>query len=130
MIPGRSGVILTLSSSSSVLSGRDRRFHLTGGFSTACAAIEAFSRSLAGELGPHGIRVVCLRPDAIPETWGVKPGEDINASGVKPYMENGTVLGRLPTLEEVANAAAFLASDRASAMTGAVANLSCGSVMD
>ena len=130
MVKKKSGVILTLSSSSSVLSGRDRRFHLTGGFSTACAAIEALSRSLAGELGPQGIRVICLRPDAIPETWSVKPGEDINASGVKPYMENGTALGRLPTLQEVANAAVFMASDRASAMTGTIVNLTCGSVMD
>jgi NAD(P)-dependent dehydrogenase (short-subunit alcohol dehydrogenase family) len=48
----------------------------------------------------------------------------------RTYMENGTVLGRLPTLDEVANAAVFMASDRASAMTGAIANLTCGSIMD
>ncbi len=130
MIPKKSGVILTLSSSSSVLSGRDRRYHLTGGFSTACAAIEALSRSLAGELGPQGIRVVCLRPDAIPETWSAEHRDDTSGSGVKAYMENGTALGRLPTLDEVANAAVFMASDRASAMTGAIANLTCGSIMD
>jgi NAD(P)-dependent dehydrogenase (short-subunit alcohol dehydrogenase family) len=124
MVRQRSGVILTLSSSSAVLSGRDRRYHLTGGFSTACAAIEALSRSLAGELGPQGVRVVCLRPDAIPETWPAAADE------VRTYMEDGTALGRLPTLVEVANAAAFLASDRASAMTGAIANLTCGSIMD
>jgi enoyl-[acyl-carrier-protein] reductase (NADH) len=40
------------------------------------------------------------------------------------------VLRRLPTLAEVAEAAAFLVSDRASAMTGTVANLSCGSALD
>lgn len=130
MVNQRSGVILTLSSSASVLSGRDRRFHLAGGFATACAAVEALTRSLAGELGPQGIRVVCLRPDAIPETWAVEPGGDINASGVKPYMEAGTVLDRLPTLQEVANTAVFVASDRASAMTGTTVNLSCGSFMD
>jgi len=45
-------------------------------------------------------------------------------------MEGGYLLGRLPTLEEVANAAAFMASDRASAMTGTVANLTCGPVVD
>jgi 3-oxoacyl-[acyl-carrier protein] reductase len=124
MVRMRSGVILTLSSSSAALSGRDRRHHLTGGFGTACAAIEAFSRSLAGELGPQGIRVVCLRPDAIPETWPVEHTD------VRTYMEDGTVLGRLPTLDEVAHAAVFMASDRASAMTGTVANLTCGSIMD
>lgn len=130
MVPKRSGVILTLSSSSAGLSGRDRRYHLTGGFGTACAAIEALSRSLAGELGPQGIRVVCLRSDAIPETWTVARDPDVSISDVKTYMENGTVLGRLPTLDEVANAAVFMASDRASAMTGTIANLTCGSIMD
>ena len=119
-----SGVILTLSSSAAGLSGRDRRYHKTGGFGTACAAIEALSRSLAGELGPQGVRVVCLRPDAIPETW--PPGTD----EPRTYMEGGTTLGRLPTLAEVANAAVLMASDRASAMTGTVANLTCGSIMD
>jgi 3-oxoacyl-[acyl-carrier protein] reductase len=130
MVPQRSGVILTLSSSAAGLSGRDRRYHLEGGFATACAAIEALSRSLAGELGPQGIRVVCLRPNAIPETWLLEPGGDINASGVKPYMEDGTALGRLPTLGEVANAAVFMVSDRASAITGTIANLTCSSIMD
>jgi 3-oxoacyl-[acyl-carrier protein] reductase len=124
MLKQGSGVILTPSSSSAALSGRDQRYHLTGGFSTACAAIEALSRSLAGELGPRGIRVVCLRPDAIPETW---PAE---LADVKAHMKAGTVLGRLPRLEGVARVAAFMASDRASAMTGTVANLTCGSIMD
>lgn len=124
MIKKGSGVILTLSSSAAALSGRDRRYHLTGGFSTACAAIEALSRSLAGELGPHGIRVVCLRPDAIPETW---PDTAIDAHG---YMTAGTVLDRLSKLEEVARAAVFMASDHASAMTGTIANLTCGSIID
>jgi len=41
-----------------------------------------------------------------------------------------TALGRLPTLDEVANAAVFLASDRASAMTGTITNLPCGSIID
>ena len=130
MLRKRSGVILTLSTSAAELSGRDRRYHLTGGFSTACAAIEALSRSLAGELGPQGIRVVCLRPDAIPETWRVARDGARGLAEVRTYMENGTALGRLPTLDEVANAAVFLASDRASAMTGTVANLTCGSIMD
>jgi NAD(P)-dependent dehydrogenase (short-subunit alcohol dehydrogenase family) len=124
MVQKRSGVIITLSSSASALSGRDRKYHLTGGFATACATIEALTRSFAGELGPHGIRVVCLRPDAIPETW---PQDHVES---RTYMENGTVLGHLPTINELANAAVFVASDRASAMTGTVVNLTCGSIMD
>ncbi|NSW53966.1 MAG: SDR family oxidoreductase [Anaerolineae bacterium] len=129
MVKQGSGVILTLSSTSSVLSGRDRRFHLTGGFSTACATIEAFTLSLAGELGPQGVRVVCLRPDAIPETWSPEHREDTSPGTVHRYMMDGTVLERMPTLAEVAEAAVFAASDRASAMTGTILNLSCGSFM-
>ncbi|MFC4098911.1 SDR family NAD(P)-dependent oxidoreductase [Paenibacillus xanthanilyticus] len=124
MVRQRSGVILTLSTSASVLSGRDRRYHLTGGFSTACLAIEGFTRSLAGEIGSQGVRVVCLRSDAIPETWG-----DPHAPA-RTYMTDGTALGRLPTLREVADAAVLTASDRASAITGAIVNITCGSVMD
>ncbi len=129
MVERGSGVILTISTSAAGLSGRDRRSHLTGGFSTACAATEAFTRSLAGELGPKGVRVVCLRPDALPETWG-EYKENEPKGKVWRYMEGGTALGRLPALAEVANAAVFAVSDWASAMTGTVMNLSCGSIMD
>jgi enoyl-[acyl-carrier-protein] reductase (NADH) len=41
-----------------------------------------------------------------------------------------TMLGRAATLEDVGNVAAFVASDRARAMTGATANLSCGALVD
>ena len=116
------GVILTLSTSASGLSGRERRFHRTGAFGVACAAIEEFSRSLAGEVGPLGVRVVCLRPDALPETWGPDAPADIAA-----YMAAGTMLDRMPTLAQVADAAAFASSDRAGAITGTILNLTCGS---
>ncbi|GLS28561.1 NADP-dependent 3-hydroxy acid dehydrogenase YdfG [Mesorhizobium albiziae] len=132
-----SGVILTLSSTAAGLSGRDRVFHRAGGFATACTAIEALSRTLAGELGPQGIRVVCLRSDAIPETWPPEfPDHPVEtkiyeqAAETKIYMEKGTALGRLPKLREIADAAVLMASDRASAMTGTIANLTCGSIMD
>ena len=126
MVKAGGGVILTLSTTASALSGRDRMFHKTGGFGVACAAIEEITRSLAGELGPFGVRVVCLRSDAIPETW---PIGDEGWPPAKAYMDAGTVLGRLPTLRQLADAAVFAASDRAAALTGAILNLSCGSVM-
>jgi hypothetical protein len=48
-----------------------------------------------------------------------------------PSLAKGMILlKRLPALAEVANVAAFMASDRASAMTGTVVNLTCGSVVD
>jgi 3-oxoacyl-[acyl-carrier protein] reductase len=147
MVGQGSGVILTLSSSAARLSGRDLRYHHVGGFGTACAAIEALSRTLAGEVGPMGVRVVCLRPDAIPETWPegfqeqvFEPGADpqrARARGmgggrtgadIQAYMEDGTMLARMPTLADVADTAAFVASDRSSAMTGTVVDLTCGSI--
>ena len=45
-------------------------------------------------------------------------------------LEGLTLLKRLPTLAELADTAAFLASDRAGAITGTVANLTCGSSVD
>ncbi|WP_412543635.1 SDR family oxidoreductase [Longispora sp. K20-0274] len=131
-----SGVILTLSTPGSRLPGPGYM-----GFGVACAAIEAVSRHLAGELGPSGIRVVCLRPDAIPEALThdshsrdvFRPAADRAGLSIEDFLAGaagGTLLNRLPTLAEVADVAVFMASDRASAMTGTVANLTCGSLVD
>jgi enoyl-[acyl-carrier-protein] reductase (NADH) len=45
-------------------------------------------------------------------------------------LANDTLLRRLPMLQEVANVAAFVASDRASVMTGTVVKLDCGALVD
>ena len=110
---------------------------LIGGAAPAWGAVEAFSRSLALEVGPAGIRVVCLRAHAIPETPLIEENftTAAHAAGVTPaqfqaILEQGTLLKRLPTLAEVAGTAAFVASDRAGAMTATVANLSAGSITD
>jgi NAD(P)-dependent dehydrogenase (short-subunit alcohol dehydrogenase family) len=62
-------------------------------------------------------------------------GRYAKATGVTPAeyqarLESMTHLRRLTTLAELANAAAFLASDQASAMTGTVANLSGGAIVE
>jgi NAD(P)-dependent dehydrogenase (short-subunit alcohol dehydrogenase family) len=132
----RGGAILTLSTPGSRMSGVGFL-----GYGTTCAAVEAFSRLLAAELGGAGIRVVCLRPDAIPEALPVSYARDVfegyaRRSGATVEVmlaeraHSGTLLGRFPTLAQVADYAAFVASDRAGAMTGAIANLSCGSLVD
>lgn len=95
-----------------------------GGFNLACASIEAFTRSLAGEVGPEGVRVVCLRPNFTPETT-----PEVPEAAVQPLIDD-TLLGRLPRLAEVAGAAVFAASDQSGAMTGAVLNLTCGAIVD
>jgi 3-oxoacyl-[acyl-carrier protein] reductase len=117
MVAQRSGVIVLLSATSSLESR-----HQMGGFNLACAGIEALTRSLAGEVGRFGVRVVGLRPNFTPETV---PGfTDADA----PNNVRDTLLGRLPRLRELAGTAVYLASDAAGAMTGAVVNLSCGAV--
>ncbi|MEO7729773.1 MAG: SDR family oxidoreductase [Kofleriaceae bacterium] len=136
MVKRRAGVILTLSTPGSRMSGSGFL-----GYGVTCAAIEAFSRILAGELGPSAVRVVCLRPHAIPESVATsyvrevfggiagRAGTNIETM-LEGWASNSTLLKRLPTLAEVAEYAAFIASDRASGTTGAIANMSCGSLLD
>jgi NAD(P)-dependent dehydrogenase (short-subunit alcohol dehydrogenase family) len=138
----RSGMILTLSTPGSKEAAAG-----VSGYCVTCAGKEAFSRVLAAELAPKNIRVVCLRPHAIsdaPEAGSYTKDlfktmdaykEEAGGKPVKEWLQNSpmaqsTLLKRLPTLSEVAETAAFLASDKAGAMTGTVANLSCGSIVD
>jgi NAD(P)-dependent dehydrogenase (short-subunit alcohol dehydrogenase family) len=132
MIGQGSGVIVTLTA----VPGR-MPAALIGGSAPAWAAVEALSRSLALELGPAGIRVVCLRAHAIPESPLIEanfasagPAAGVTPAQFRAKLEQGTLLKRLPTLAEVADTAAFIASDRAGAMTATVANLSAGSIVD
>ncbi|MGW0752711.1 SDR family oxidoreductase [Streptomyces sp. NPDC002587] len=92
----------------------------------ARSAIECLT-PLAGEVGEHGVRVVALRPN-----FGSESHPEISEGHpevLRPLIE-GTALGRLPHLAEVADTAAFVASDHAGAMTGAIVNLTCGAIMD
>jgi 3-oxoacyl-[acyl-carrier protein] reductase len=125
MVQQRSGVILTLSASPARLAVAS-----TGGFGVACAAIEGLTRTLAAELGPEGVRVVCIRPHRIGVTLGPDPDFPIGRDEFRKQIEGMTLLKRLPTLDQVASTAAFLASDKAAAITGAVANLTCGMSVD
>lgn len=102
-------------------------------FGVACAAIENLCRQLAGELGPAGIRVICLRSAGSPDAPKLDKffRQLAQLSGVsREAFEAGlaerTLLKRLPRVTEVANAAVLMASDRASAMTGTVADVTCG----
>jgi NAD(P)-dependent dehydrogenase (short-subunit alcohol dehydrogenase family) len=85
-----------------------------GGFNLACAAIEALTRSLAGEVGRQGVRVVRIRPGMT---------DDV------PQLVKDTLIDRLPRLAEVGDTAVYVASAGAGAMTGAVVNLSCGAII-
>jgi NAD(P)-dependent dehydrogenase (short-subunit alcohol dehydrogenase family) len=132
MIAKRSGVIMTVTALLS-RSGSS----LVGGYGPAQAAKEALTRGLSAELAPHGIRVVGLRPHGIPETDSLKEAFEprAEASGMtweqwQEALASRTHSRRLTTLEELANVAAFVASDRASGMTGTIVNLTMGSLDD
>jgi 3-oxoacyl-[acyl-carrier protein] reductase len=124
MVTKRKGVILTLTASPARLA-----LPGAGGFGVACAAIEALTRTLAVELGPQGVRVVCLRPHRIGDS-GSSADPRSEEAEFRKILEDMTLLKRLPTLAEVASTAVFLASDPAGAMTGTVANLTGGMDVD
>ncbi|WP_274630231.1 SDR family NAD(P)-dependent oxidoreductase [Arvimicrobium flavum] len=124
MVKKDSGVILTLSASPARLALAG-----TGGFGVACAAVEGLSRTLAAEFGPQGVRVVCIRPQRIGETMS-EADFPVPRDEFIGVLEGMTLTKRLPTLADVANTAAFLASNQAAAMSGAVANLTCGMSVD
>lgn len=132
MVERRSGVILTISGIPARLG-----FANVGGTAPAYSAVVSLTRSLSAELGPHGVRVICLMPHAIPETATIRENFALyaKAAGVsqaefQARFENTAHLRRLTTLAELGNAAAFAASDQASSMTGTVLNLSGGGVAD
>ncbi|GAA0928806.1 SDR family NAD(P)-dependent oxidoreductase [Virgisporangium aurantiacum] len=133
----RPGVILTLSEPGAKLA-------VPGilGHAVSAAGKEAFTRVLAAELAPGNIRVVGIRPHATVDAPAAgsytadlfEPLAAASGSSVQEFLEvglaSGTLLKRLPRLAEIAETAAFLASDRAGAMTGAIANLSAGALVD
>jgi 3-oxoacyl-[acyl-carrier protein] reductase len=85
-------------------------------YSATKAAIDAITRSLALELGPKKIRVNSLAP-GLTETEGLKAsvGED---KAFRDYAVSRTPLGRVGTVEDIASAALFLASNDSRWVTG------------
>src|SRR5262249_59754386 len=115
MLAKKSGVIMTVTTQHSRMG-----LPLSGGYRPAMAAEEALTRVLSAELGPHGIRVVGLRPQAIPETGTLKEAFEARASvsgmtweQFQEVLAGKTHTRRLMTLAEMANVAVFLASDKA-----------------
>lgn len=118
-----SGSIVNLSAS---LSGVPIPFMVA--LSATCGAIEALTRSLAAELSPGGVRVNCVRGDAMPETSTIQEtmagtarvlGVDVADAPPPP----GTPLGRPISVAETAATAAFLASDLSSGTTAQVVDV-------
>ncbi len=130
MVPNKSGVIMTVSALPARTGTR-----LNGGYGPAQAAKDAMTRDLSAEFAPAGIRVVGIRPHGIPETYTMRHSFEAKPTGLtweqyEAFLANMSHPKRVMTLDEVANVAAFVASDRASGLTGTTLNLTMGGVDD
>jgi NAD(P)-dependent dehydrogenase (short-subunit alcohol dehydrogenase family) len=128
MIKQGSGVILSLTSGSARATSPGM-----GNTGPADAAVETFMRYLAAEVGPAGVRVVSLYTAAVPETLTrekikATSGQDVDPAVIDQAVGQMAMLRRTPRLAQVADAAAFLASDRAGAITGTIINVTSGLV--
>ncbi len=120
----RSGVILSLTATPGGVA-----YPWTGGFGVACSALEGFSRNLASELGPHGVRVVNMRSAGSPDSRPFVEAIVNMPDQVKPVlkkMENDTMLKKLPLMEDIANVAVFLSSQLAAKITGITLDVTVG----
>ena len=93
-------------------------------YSTTKAALIGLTRSLAMELAPSHIRVNCVAPGVINTDMVQVLGEETLAD-----LARETPLGRLGTPEDIANAVAFLADERASFLTGQVLTADGGFIL-
>ena len=132
MVRQRSGVILF------VTAGLDltKTPNVTA-IGAAFGAMESLMRCLAADLGPAGIRVVGIHSGPMGETRTIQQGIErvVNTLGVSQaqvvsQFEQATLLKRLSTAADTAMVAAFLASDGARTITGALVNASSGRIID
>jgi 3-oxoacyl-[acyl-carrier protein] reductase len=117
----RSGRIITVSSTAGQ---RGEPFY--SHYAASKGGIIAFTKSLAGELGPHGITVNCVAPGWV--------DTDMSADPIKNPLEAEKILttiplGRVASPEDIAGPILFLASDLAGNITGEVLNVNGGSVL-
>ncbi len=132
MLDQGSGVILWLTSGSAVGAAPGM-----GGTGPADAAIDNYMRQLARENGRRGLRVCGIWAAGIYDTF-LRDGDTnvtrrasgMTAAQIDEMLGGIAALGRAPRLQEVADAAAFLASDKASATTGTVLNVTAGLVSE
>jgi 3-oxoacyl-[acyl-carrier protein] reductase len=130
MLERKSGSIVNFSSTAGWM-GMQRKSH----YVTAKAALRAFTKVVALEVGPYGIRCNCLVPGSIDtELWrsygkrvAAEQGIDFETWRTKRLQD--VPLRTISTPEDIANLALFLASDESRTITGQSINCDAGAVM-
>ena len=122
MVERRAGAIVNMTSIAAHNGGGPG----AGAYAAAKATVIAFSKALARELAPHGVRVNCVSPGLIDDTnfHARYTTADAFAGIVK-----GIPLGRAGTPEECATVIAFLASGEAAFLTGETIEINGGALM-
>lgn len=115
---GEGGAIVNLAS----LAGRDGGGGGASAYATSKGAVMTFTRAMAKELGPKGIRVNALCPGMIATAFHDKFTPD----AARENVANSTPLKRQGRPEETADAVAYLASDEASFINGANVDINGG----
>jgi NAD(P)-dependent dehydrogenase (short-subunit alcohol dehydrogenase family) len=130
MLERRSGVILNFSSTAGY-NGLVRKTH----YVTAKASLRAFTKAVALEVGPHGIRCNCVVPGSIDtELWQnwvrrMAGEQDVEYEALRERMLQGSPLRTISSVEDVANLALFLASDESRTITGQSIPVDAGGYM-
>ncbi|MBI1927607.1 SDR family oxidoreductase, partial [Candidatus Poribacteria bacterium] len=118
MQKGGGGVIIMISS----IWGRESGGHIT--YNASKAAEISMAKALAHELGKDNIRVNTVAPGSILfPGGGWERRQKADPEGIADFVKRDMPLGRFGKPEEIANVVVFLASERASLVTGACINV-------
>ena len=96
-------------------------------YNTTKSALISVAKIMALELAPHGIRVNSVAPGSVRHPGGSWDKRcEADPEGMRKFVEANLPIGRFGTAEEIADVVAFLASARASLITGACINVDGG----
>lgn len=120
MVERRAGVIINFASTA----GEYGSIRPSAAYAAAKGGVIAFTKSLAREVSPHGVRVNAISPGPV-ETPMLQAGSD----QARKEAADRTLLGRLGTPADIASGVAYLVGDDAAWITGEVLRINGGSLL-